>query len=248
MARRDKALVVAIDGPAGSGKSTVSKLLAARLGVTYIDTGAMYRALTLKAIRSGVDLEDEGTLVELARSTGIDLGEEDGRQKVLLDGEDVAGLIRTAELTKNVKYIARVPGVRREMVELQRAIGQRAGAVMEGRDITTVVFPDADYKFYLDADPAERARRRHKELAALGQTVNLEEIFREVVSRDESDRIRSVGALKIAEDAIVVDTTNLSIEEVVDMLLSYIRTTNDALRQAQGLSRAKPRDERRTTN
>ena len=225
MARRAKPLVIAIDGPAGSGKSTVSKLLAGRLGVTYIDTGAMYRALTLKAMRLGIDLEDEGTLVELSRSTEIGLGEDKGRQKVVLDGEDVASLIRTPELTKNVKYIARVPGVRSEMVEAQRAIGQRSGAVMEGRDITTVVFPDADYKFYLDADAAERAKRRYKELLALGQKVSLDEITKDVISRDESDKARLVGALKIAEDAVVIDTTDLTIKEVVDRLLSHIEAT-----------------------
>ena len=132
MAKQPKKTVIAIDGPAGSGKSTVSKLVAKRLGLLYIDTGAMYRALTLKAMRSGADLEDEGGLVELARSTDIGLGCKDGKQVVLLDGEDVAGLIRTAELTKNVKYIARVPGVRQEMVRMQRRLGEKSGAVMEG--------------------------------------------------------------------------------------------------------------------
>ena len=217
-----KKTVIAIDGPAGSGKSTVSKMVAKRLGLLYIDTGAMYRALTLKAMRSGADLEDEGGLVELARSTDIDLGYNDGNQTVLLDGEDVAGLIRAADLTNNVKYIARVPGVRHEMVTIQRRMGEKSGAVMEGRDITTVVFPDADYKFYLDADPEERARRRFKELKELGSPVMLEEINKDVVSRDESDRLRSVGALKVADDAIVIDTTDLSIEGVVDEIMNKV--------------------------
>ena len=222
MARQIKKAIIAIDGPAGSGKSTVSKLVAKRLGLLYIDTGAMYRALTLKAMRSGADLEDEGGLVELARSTDIDLGYKDGKQVVLLDGEDVAGLIRTAELTNKVKYIARVPGVRHEMVKMQRRLGEKSGAVMEGRDITTIVFPDADYKFYLDADPEERARRRFKELKESGSSVTLEEIKDDVVSRDESDMKRSVGALKVADDAIVIDTTDLSIDGVVDKVLSHI--------------------------
>jgi len=222
MAKQFKKTVIAIDGPAGSGKSTVSKLVAKRLGLLYIDTGAMYRALTLKAMRSGADLEDEGGLVELARSTDIELGCKDEIAVVLLDGENVAGLIRTADLTNKVKYIARVPGVRREMVRMQRCMGEKSGAVMEGRDITTVVFPDADYKFYLDADPEERARRRFKELKDAGSSVTLEEIIKDVVARDESDMRRSVGALKVADDAIVIDTTDLSIDGVVNEIMKKI--------------------------
>lgn len=223
MRSKEKAFVIAIDGPAGSGKSTVSKLIAKELGLLYIDTGAMYRALTLKAMRSGLDLNNESSLIRLAGSTNIDLEEADGRLNVFLDGENVSGSIRTPELTNNVKYIARVPGVRKEMVRLQRAIGERGGAVLEGRDIGTVVFPDADYKFYLDADVAERARRRHKELVESGRNVDLEAIKKDVVVRDESDMNRPVGALKVADDAIVVDTTDLSIDEVVDKILSYIK-------------------------
>ncbi|MFA6320459.1 MAG: (d)CMP kinase [Candidatus Omnitrophota bacterium] len=223
MGRKYSELVIAIDGPAGSGKSTVSKLVAKSLGGVYIDTGAMYRALTLKAMRGAVDLKNEADLTKLARSTEIDLKEESGSLKVYLDGENVAGLIRTPELTNNVRYIARVPGVREEMVRLQRSIGQRHGAVLEGRDIGTVVFPDADYKFYLDADPDERARRRHKELIEAGQPVNFDDIKKDVISRDESDMTRSVGALKKADDAISVDTTRLSIDEVVKKILSYIK-------------------------
>jgi cytidylate kinase len=219
---RDR-LVIAIDGPAGSGKSTVSKLIAKRLGLLYIDTGAMYRALTLKAMRLGLKLEDEPGLVRLARSTKISLEGAAGSMRVFLDGEDVSALIRTPELTNNVKFIARVPGVRCEMVKLQREAGAKSGSVLEGRDIGTVVFPDATYKFYLDADVDERARRRHKELAESRQEVGLEEIKKDVISRDESDIKRSVGALKVADGAIVIDTTRLSIDEVVDKVVSYIR-------------------------
>lgn len=229
-------MVIAIDGPAGSGKSTVSRILAENLNLIYIDTGAMYRALTLKAMRKGLDLTDEDNLTELAHSTHVDLKEHNGRLEVILDGEDVSGLIRTPELTNNVRFIARVPGVRKEMVRLQRAIGRRGGAVLEGRDIGTVVFPDADYKFYLDADVDERARRRHKELVESGQEIGLETIKKDVEARDESDMKRSVGALKAAFNAIVVDTTNLSIDEVAEKLLSYITdherlTTNDERRK-----------------
>ena len=215
--------IVAIDGPAGSGKSTVSKLLAKRLNLLYIDTGAMYRALTLKAMRQGLDLEDEDALIELARSAKIDLGGASGSLKVFLDGEDVSALIRTPELTNNVRFIARVPGVRSEMVKLQRLIGARSNAVLEGRDIGTVVFPDAKFKFYLDADVEERAKRRHKELLESDRKLALGDIREDVVKRDESDMKRQVGALKKAEDAVLVDTTDLSIEEVVNRLLSYIK-------------------------
>jgi len=221
--RRSKYPIIAIDGPAGSGKSTVSIRVAAKLGVMYIDTGAMYRALTLKAMRAGIALEDESSLTRLANSTKIDLEDSDSGQKVLLDGEDVTGLIRTSELTNNVKYIARVAGVRSEMVRLQRIIGRERGAAMEGRDIGTVVFPDADYKFYLDADVDERARRRYREFTKSGSGVSLEEIKKDVIARDESDMKRAVGALRVAPDAILVDTTSLTIDEVVDRLLNFVQ-------------------------
>lgn len=223
MANRLKRIVIAIDGPAGSGKSTVSKMLAKALGLLYIDTGAMYRALTLAAMRNNVDLEDGEGLEKLAKSARIDLREEGNISKIFLDGEDVTGLIRTPELTGNVKYIARVPGVRAEMVRLQRSIGRRGGAVLEGRDIGTVVFPDARYKFYLDADQAERAKRRYEELVELGTKVSLDDIKKDVSTRDHSDMTRSVGALKRADDAIFIDTTELSIDGVVEKLLAYIK-------------------------
>ena len=219
---RNRGPVIAIDGPAGSGKSTVSKIIAKKMGIMYLDTGAMYRALTLKAMRQDIDLGDEKALTKLAHSTSMNLSEESGALKVFLDGEDVTAFIRTPELTNNVKYIARVPGVRKEMVRLQRAIGEKSGAVLEGRDIGTVVFPDADFKFYLDASLEERTRRRHKELIESGQKVRLEDIKKDVFVRDESDIKRDVGALKKADDAMFVDTTDLSIEGVVEKILGYI--------------------------
>ena len=218
----EKHIVVAIDGPAGSGKSTVAKLIAERLNFVYIDTGAMYRALTLKAMRKKIDLDDAGALAELARSTKIDLVH-DTALKVLLDGEDVTGLIRTPELTNNVKHVAGVAGVRSEMVKLQQSIGKRRSSVLEGRDIGTVVFPDAQYKFYLDAHIEERTKRRHKELLESGQDVTLAAMKQDIEKRDTSDIKRKIGALKKAEDAVVVDTTHLSIDEVVEKLLSHIR-------------------------
>ena len=214
-------LIIAIDGPAGSGKSTVSKIIAKRLGLLYIDTGAMYRALTLKAMRQGVDLEDEKALTDLARTTKIELKDK-GSLHVFLDGEDVSLPIRTPDVTANVKYIARTSGVRQEMVKLQRAMAEKSGGVLEGRDIGTVVFPDADYKFYLDANPEVRAQRRLKDLVELGERTKVEDVKKDIVARDESDIKRAIGALKVAGDAIVVDTTSLSIDEVVDRLINHI--------------------------
>lgn len=215
-------LIIAIDGPAGSGKSTVAKLLAKTLGLLYIDTGAMYRALTLKAMREKIDLNEEGSLIALAGSTTIDLKEEGDGLRVSLDGEDVTGLIRTNELTNNVKYVAKVPGVRSRMVEIQRNAGAGRGAVLEGRDIGTVVFPDARFKFYLDADVEERVRRRYQDLAALGQRVSMRRVEEDILVRDGSDMSRSVGALKKASDAVVLDTTNMTVDEVVAKIVSYI--------------------------
>lgn len=213
--------VVAIDGPAGSGKSTVSKLVAKRLGLLYIDTGAMYRSLTLKAMKVGADLEDADALTRLAQATKIEL--KDGTKlRVYLDGEDVSDAIRTVEVTNSIRFVAKVPGVRHEMVKLQREIGHKASAVLEGRDIGTVVFPDARYKFYLDADVEERAKRRQQDLVAAGKNMPLDILIKDVKERDASDFNRKVGPLKKADDAIVIDTTKLSIDQVVDRIISYI--------------------------
>jgi cytidylate kinase len=215
-------MIIAIDGPAGSGKSTVSKIVAKRLALLYIDTGAMYRALTLKAMRQRLDLEDEDALVSLARNTKISLEEKDDL-RISLDGEDVSLAIRKPDVTANVKYIARVPGVRHEMVALQRAIANKdGGAILEGRDIGTVVFPNADYKFYLDASPQERAKRRCKELIESGQAASEISVKEDILTRDDSDTKRSVGALKKCDDAIFIDTTGLSIDGVTEKILSYI--------------------------
>jgi cytidylate kinase len=215
-------IVIAIDGPAGSGKSTISKMIAKRLGLLYIDTGAMYRALTLKAMNTGADLEDTQALTELARSTEIEL--RDGpKLRVFLDGKDVSEAIRTVEVTDKIKHVAKVPGVRHEMVILQRDIGRRASSVLEGRDIGTVVFPDAEYKFYLDADVKERARRRQEDFATAGKKIELDVLIKDVLERDASDFNRKVGPLKKADGAVVIDTTGMSIDQVVEKLLSYIK-------------------------
>lgn len=219
-------MIIAIDGPAGSGKSTVSKAIAKKLGFLYVDTGAMYRTVTLKAMRKGVNFNDKNSVIKIASSVDIELKlEANNSLKVFLDGEDVTRLIRTPELTKNIKHVASVPEVRKEMVKLQRKAAESAakGAVLEGRDIGTAVFPNADYKFYLDADFKERVRRRHKELVETGQGVTLAEVEQDVASRDKSDMTRQVAPLKKAEDAILVDTTGISVGEVVKKILNQIK-------------------------
>jgi len=219
-----KNVVIAIDGPAGSGKSTVSKLVARRLNLLYLDTGAMYRALTLKMMKSGVDPEDTASIIKIIHKTKINLTVEPGQDpRIFLDGEDVSKEIRTPEVTQMVKYSARIPEVRKHMVEIQRSIAGREGAVVEGRDIGTVVLPEASFKFYLDAAEEERSMRRFKELKEMGTDVSLSEIKADVKSRDASDMSRKVAPLKKAEDAVCIDSTEMSIDEVVDRILSFLK-------------------------
>ncbi len=218
-----KGLIIAIDGPAGSGKSTVSKLVAKKLGYTYIDTGAMYRALTLKALNTAANLKDQKALVRLSAQTKIDLKNyNDGAVKVFLDEQEVSREIRTLQVTNNISYLARTKGVRANMVKLQRKLGKNGWAVLEGRDIGTVVFPDADCKFYLDASIKERARRRYQELKEAGEKVSLKNLEQEIKIRDTHDKTRKVAPLKMAEDAIYIDTTKLSINEVVNKILNQV--------------------------
>ena len=214
--------IIAIDGPAGAGKSTIAKKLAQRLNISYLDTGAMYRALTFKAINAEVNLEDEDALVELARHTDIRLEAAPEGMRVFLDGEDVSSQIRTRHVTDNTFYIARAAGVRQIMVELQRQIGRTQSLVAEGRDIGTVVFPNASNKFYLDADLDERFRRRLKEMRDTGKEVDEATLKDELKKRDEKDFSRKVGPLRKAEDAVFIDSTHLSIDEVVEEMLKYI--------------------------
>ncbi|NPV26316.1 MAG: (d)CMP kinase [Firmicutes bacterium] len=212
---------IAIDGPAGAGKSTVARIVAKRLGYLYIDTGAMYRALTQKALRLGIDVRDAEVLTKLAEETEIVMvNQGDCGQRVLCDGEDVTDLIRTPEVSQQVSWVAMVEGVRRRMVILQRRLAGNGGVVMDGRDIGSFVIPDAEYKFFLTASIEERAERRRRELTAKGYVVDLEELRRDIMQRDELDSRRAVAPLRQAPDAVLIDTTGLSVEEVVDKILT----------------------------
>jgi len=213
-------MIIAIDGPAGAGKSTVSKMLAKKLGFLYIDTGAMYRALTLKAIENKIDIKDTDVVVKMAHNTVIDLiNNPDGSLKVLLDGRDVSKEIRQPFITKTVSDIAKIKGVRVVMCDLQRKLGKQKDSVLDGRDIGTVVFPDADKKFFVDADFKTRVDRRYKELIALGEKVTPLDIEKDLHNRDTIDSTREFAPLKKADDAIHVNTTDMSIDQVVAYLL-----------------------------
>ena len=217
-------LIITIDGPAASGKSTVARLLARRLDARFLDTGAMYRAVTLAAMRAGVDLNDEQKLLEITRKCDFQFSDRAGKMTVNIDGSDVTEQIRSPEVTANARYIAVAPRVRDQLVRMQRQFAEgRHKIVTEGRDQGTVAFNDADIKFYLTADPAERARRRQAELQVKGIDENLEKLQEAIEQRDKSDESRAVGPLKPAEDAIVVDTTKMNIEQVVEKLAGYVK-------------------------
>lgn len=216
-------IIVAIDGPAGAGKSTVAKLVAQKLGFLYIDTGAMYRALTLKAKRRSLDTSDEVAMYELMKNTAIRLSQDQQQLKVFLDGEDVSEEIRTPSISDAVSVIAKIKGVRALMTRLQREFAKNNNAVLEGRDIGTVVFPNAPYKFFIDAQFKERVRRRHKEMKEKKQDVALAHVERDLSFRDNIDSTRECAPLKKADDAVYVDTTDLSIEQVVDKITSAIQ-------------------------
>ena len=211
-------MIITIDGPAGAGKSTVAKALAQRLGFRFLDTGAMYRAVALAAMRRGLDGSQSDEMVALAGQIEV-IVEEDG---VLLDGDDVTAEIRTPEVTANTHWAADNPGVREQLVEWQRRIGESENIVSEGRDQGTVVFPDAQCKIFLTATPEERARRRARDLAARGETLSEAEVLAQQTQRDHRDQSRSCGPLVAAKDAVEVITDGLSQEEVVDRIAKLV--------------------------
>jgi len=219
----NKPSIIAIDGPAASGKSTIGKRLADLLGYLFFDTGVMYRAITWLVLQRESDIHDKVAITELAESIPIDVqpaSKDDGRAcDVVVDGQDITWQIRRPEVDANVSIISAYPGVRRALSAQQRRIGQRGHVVMVGRDIGTVVLPDADLKIYLDASAEERARRRYDEIIARGEHADYDEILAKVIERDRIDSTRDVAPLKVAEDAIVVDSDNLTAEEVFQQIL-----------------------------
>lgn len=211
-------LQIAIDGPAGSGKSTVAKLISKRMNITYLDTGAMYRAVTWFALREAIDLADSNALKSLVDRMQLEIKQ----QSIRVNDEEVTEAIREPIISRNVSVVSMDAYVRSEMVALQRKIASNQPVIMDGRDIGTVVLPNAQFKFFLVADPMERAKRRRIELLDKGYETSLEQLFQEIVQRDKLDSEREIAPLKKAEDAIEIDTTHLDIEGVVSKILSYI--------------------------
>ena len=215
--------IVAIDGPAGTGKGTITSLISKELGLVNIDTGATYRCVALYAIRNNIKIEEKEKIIESLENIEIDMQNQNGEQKVFLNGEDVSKEIRSKEVSQTVSQVSSIKEVRYKMVEVQRKLAQGKDVIMEGRDITTVVFPNANVKIYMDADEKERAQRRYKEMQEKGIQMTYEEVLKNIQIRDKNDKEKEVGALKIAEDAIYLDTTGLSIEEVKDKILNIIK-------------------------
>ena len=218
-------MIITIDGPAGSGKSTIAKMLAKELGYTYIDTGAMYRAVALMVKRLGINPDNANAVVEIMKKIQIDLKPAENRVQVFLNGEDVSKEIRTEEIGKIASKIARHSEVRKILVQMQRELGLRAkNVVIEGRDTGTVIFPDADIKFFFTASPEVRAERRYRELKEKGLNINYEEILKEIKERDHLDETRKDSPLKPAPDAILLDTTNKSLLEVFQDVINIIQS------------------------
>lgn len=212
-------LVIAIDGPAGAGKSTISKLIAKNLGINYIDTGAMYRAITYKCIKEDIDVNDIQRVVDLCSRTDVDFVD----NYIYLDGQRLNEEIRTLQVSSRVSDVAKISQVREFLLEKQREIGKRSDVILDGRDVGTHIFPDAKYKFFLNASAQERGRRRYQELIDKGQSVVLEEIIEDIKKRDYIDSTREVAPLVKADDAIEVDTTYMTIDQVVTYISDMVR-------------------------
>ncbi len=220
-------LIITIDGPAGSGKSTIAKRLALTMGFTLLDTGAIYRAVALLAHRQGVEWKDEVKLASLAATIKLEFRSERGQNRVWVEGDDVTEAIRTPEISAGASAVSALSGVRRELLQLQRQFGSSASLVAEGRDMGTVVFPDALVKIFMDARPEVRAERRQQELIAAGHRVSKEQVQKEQGARDQADSTRPVAPLRPAEDAIIMDTSDLGIGEVVDKICELIKERCD---------------------
>ena len=223
-------MIVAIDGPAASGKSTTAKMVAKKLQMTYLDTGAMYRAVTLALLRSNTDLDDYDSVCQVVDELELDIYDQEGKTVVILDGEDVSQAIRSVPVTKNVSAVSAMKYVREAMVEIQRNIGKKTNCVVEGRDIGTVVFPDAEFKIFMVADVKIRAERRLKELQEMGDDRSLQEVMADLKRRDKKDSTRAHSPLQKAGDAIEIDTSMLSIDqqvEKVEKIINLVREKNN---------------------
>ena len=219
-------LVIAIDGPSGAGKSTVARRLAQHLGYVYIDTGAMYRAIGWKAKHEGIDPADEDKLAALCRRTEVTIKKDNNDPRFYVDGLDVSGEIRTPEMGMMASAVSKSSAVRARLLVLQRELGKNGGVVMDGRDIGTVVFPDADMKFYLEASADERGKRRYLELKAKGMDVDLARTTKEIQDRDQQDSARAIAPLRKADNALLIDSSTMSIDEVLGRMLSEIAKVN----------------------
>lgn len=214
---------VAIDGPAGAGKSTIAKLVAKEKGYIYVDTGAMYRGLAIHFLNRGIDPEDRDAVAEACRDAEVTIGYENGVQQIYLNGENVTSMLRTEETGNMASKTSAIPEVREKLLELQRSLAREKDVIMDGRDIGTNILPDADVKIYLTASVETRARRRYDELREKGEDCSLEEISRDIKERDERDMTREIAPLKKADDAVLVDSSDMTIQQVVDEICSHCR-------------------------